>query len=113
MTTTVRPVRSAVVAPGSRLSAPPRRWRKVRPSPARVTPEIAFRDDAGRRRGGDNDGVSEAPPDPFEDAAAAVGRAGAAARRVLTGPDGPLILALVLGLLSIVEVTIYTDEIGQ
>ena len=78
-----------------------------------MTPEIAFRDDAGRRRGGDNDGVSEAPPDPFEDAVAAVGRAGAAARRVLTGPDGPLILALVLGLLSIAEVTIYTDEIGQ
>jgi signal transduction histidine kinase len=57
--------------------------------------------------------VSETPPDPFEDAVAVVGRAGAAARRVLTGPDGPLILALVLGLLSIAEVTIYTDEIGQ
>jgi len=77
-----------------------------------VTPEIAFRDDAGRRRGGDNDGVSEAPPDPFEDAAAAVDRAAAATRRVLSGPDGPLILALVLGLVSIAEVTIYTEEIG-
>ena len=77
-----------------------------------MTSEIAFRDDAGRRRGGDNDGVSEAPPDPFEDAAAAVDRAAAATRRVLSGPDGPLILALVLGLVSIAEVTIYTEQIG-
>ncbi len=77
-----------------------------------MTPEIAFRDDAGRRPGGDNDGVNEAPPDPFDDAAAAVGRAGVAARRVLAGPDGPLILALVLGLVSIAEVTIYAEEIG-
>jgi signal transduction histidine kinase len=31
---------------------------------------------------------------------------------VLEGPDGPLLLALVLGLLSIAEATIYAEEIG-
>jgi signal transduction histidine kinase len=39
-------------------------------------------------------------------------RGGKEARRVLAGPDGPLAFALVLGLVAMLEVTIYADEIG-
>jgi signal transduction histidine kinase len=54
-----------------------------------------------------------APPhDSIEDAAAVLVRAATRARRVLAGPDGPLVLALVLSLVAMAEVTIYTDQVG-
>ena len=56
--------------------------------------------------------VSTAPHDPVEDVAALVGRATSATRRILTGPDGPLALAIVLALVAMAEVTVYTDEVG-
>jgi signal transduction histidine kinase len=58
------------------------------------------------------DGVSAAPRDPIDDLEDLVARAGRAARRILTGPDGPVAAALVLGLVAITEVTIYTDDAG-
>ncbi len=82
------------------------------PSPAGVTDHLAARDDADGRDGGDNGSVSAAPRDPIDDVTDLLSRAGAAAQRVLAGPDGALALALVLGLVAMVEVTIYAEDVG-
>jgi signal transduction histidine kinase len=55
--------------------------------------------------------VSTAPPDPLDELAAWVARAGVKARSVLEGPDGPLAAALVLALVAMVEVTLYADDV--
>jgi signal transduction histidine kinase len=55
--------------------------------------------------------VSAASRDPIDDVTDLLGRTGQTARRVLTGPDGLLALALVLGLVAMAEVTIYTDDL--
>jgi signal transduction histidine kinase len=68
--------------------------------------------DAEAQVGGDNDAVSVTSRDPIDELTELLGRTGKAARRVLAGPDGPLALALVLGLVSMAEVTIYEDEVG-
>jgi signal transduction histidine kinase len=56
--------------------------------------------------------VSTTSRDPVDELADIVARTAKHARRVLAGPDGPLAAALVLGLLAMVEVTIYADDIG-
>lgn len=56
--------------------------------------------------------MSTASRDPIDELAELAARAGKDARRVLAGPDGPLACALVLGLIAMLEVTIYADEIG-
>jgi signal transduction histidine kinase len=55
--------------------------------------------------------VSAAPQDPIADAAELLGRATAATRRILAGPDGPLAAALVLALVAMAEVTLYAETI--
>src|SRR5512145_2400740 len=81
-------------------------------SPSRGTPDLAAADDAKRRRGGDNGRMSTTSRDPIDELADLAARAGKDARRVLAGPDGPLAFALVLGLVAMLEVTLYADEIG-
>jgi signal transduction histidine kinase len=56
--------------------------------------------------------MSTTSRDPFDDVADLLARAGRHARNVLAGPDGPLAAALVLGLLAMIEVTIYASDIG-
>lgn len=56
--------------------------------------------------------MSTTSRDPIDELADLAARTGKDARRILAGPDGPLAFALVLGLLAMVEVTIYADEIG-
>lgn len=68
--------------------------------------------DAAQLHGGDNGCVAAEPHDPLEDAAAALRRWAAAARRVLAGPDGPLAAALVLAFLAMAELTASSDEVG-
>ena len=80
-------------------------------SPSRVTVDLAPAADARTRGDRDNCAVSAAPIDPIDEAAALASRAFDGARRVLAGPDGPLALALTLALVSLAEVTIYTDQI--
>jgi signal transduction histidine kinase len=55
--------------------------------------------------------MSATPGDPIDELADLAAKAGKDARRVLAGPDGPLAFALVLGLVAMVEVTIYADDI--
>jgi signal transduction histidine kinase len=55
--------------------------------------------------------VSATSPDPIDELADLAARAGRTARRVLASPDGPLVFALVLSLVAMVEVTLYADEI--
>jgi signal transduction histidine kinase len=57
--------------------------------------------------------MSATPDDPFDHVYSVVARAAEEARRVLAGPDGPLALALVLGLVSMLEVSLYTEAIGS
>ena len=57
--------------------------------------------------------MSATPDDPLEQALSILSRLAEEARRVLAGPDGPLALALVLGLVAMLEVTLYTDAIGS
>lgn len=76
-----------------------------------MTLDLAPAADARTRDDRDNCGVSAAPIDPIEEAAALASRALDSARRVLAGPDGPLALAVTLALISVAEVTIYTDQI--
>ena len=57
--------------------------------------------------------MSSTPDDPLEQALSILSRLAEEARRVLAGPDGPLALALVLGLVAMLEVTLYTDAIGS
>ena len=56
--------------------------------------------------------MSTASRDPIDELAELAARAGKEARRVLSGPDGPLAFALVLGLVAMLEVTLYADEVG-
>lgn len=56
--------------------------------------------------------MSTTSRDPIDELADLAARAGKDARRVLAGPDGPLAFALVLGLVAMLEVTLYADEIG-
>jgi hypothetical protein len=65
-----------------------------------VTVDLAPAADARTRGDRDNCGVSAAPIDPIEEAAALASRALDGARRVLAGPDGPLALALTLALVE-------------
>jgi signal transduction histidine kinase len=74
--------------------------------------DVPIQADAQLPGDGDNVLVSAAPHDPVEEAADLLARAAAAARRILAGPDGPLALALVLGLVAMAEVTIYAEEVG-
>ena len=55
--------------------------------------------------------MSTASRDPIDDVTDLLGRTGQTARRILSGQDGPLALALVLALVAMTEVTIYTDEL--
>ena len=57
--------------------------------------------------------MSSTPDDPLEQALSILSRLAEEARRVLAGPDGPLALALVLGLVAMLEVTLYTNAIGS
>jgi signal transduction histidine kinase len=57
--------------------------------------------------------MSSTPDDPLEQALSILSRLAEEARRVLAGPDGPLALALVLGVVAMLEVTLYTDAIGS
>ena len=56
--------------------------------------------------------MSTASRDPIDELGELLTRTGKEARRVLAGTDGPLAFALVLGLLAMVEVTVYAVEIG-
>jgi signal transduction histidine kinase len=56
--------------------------------------------------------VSTTSRDPIDELADVVARTAKHARRVLAGPDGPLAAALVLGLVAMLEVTLYADDIG-
>jgi signal transduction histidine kinase len=56
--------------------------------------------------------MSATSRDPIDDVTDLLARTGQAARRILAGPDGPLALALVLGLVAMAEVTLYADEKG-
>ena len=56
--------------------------------------------------------MSTTSRDPIDELADVLTRAGKQAARVLAGPDGPLAAALVLGLVAMVEVTIYADDIA-
>lgn len=76
-----------------------------------VMANLAGAMDARRRERGDNAVVSATSRDPIDDVADLLGRTSQRARRVLTGPDGPLALALVLALVALAEVTIYTNDI--
>ena len=98
--------------PGAVFPGPP--WGDGRSlvSHWRGTGDFAVGDDAERRRDGDNGRMSTTSRDPIDELAELAARAGKDARRVLAGPDGPLAFALVLGLVAMLEVTIYADEIG-
>jgi signal transduction histidine kinase len=54
--------------------------------------------------------VSAASRDPIDDVAELLADAFASARRAFARPDGPLALALVLGLLAMAEVTIHYED---
>jgi signal transduction histidine kinase len=56
--------------------------------------------------------VADAQPDPIDELAALLARGAAAARRIFSGPDGPLALALFLSLTATAEATLSTEEIG-
>jgi signal transduction histidine kinase len=56
--------------------------------------------------------VSTTSRDPIDELADFAARTAKDARRVLAGPDGPLALALGLGLVAMLEVTVYADAIG-
>jgi signal transduction histidine kinase len=56
--------------------------------------------------------VSTTSRDPLDELADLVERTGRSARSVLAGPDGPLAAALALGLVAMLEVTLYADEIA-
>jgi signal transduction histidine kinase len=56
--------------------------------------------------------VSTTSRDPIDVLADFAARTANDARRVLAGPDGPLALALGLGLVAMLEVTVYADAIG-
>ena len=74
---------------------------------------MAIREDAALAAGGDNARtVTAEPHNPLQDVADQLSRAGAEARRVLAGPDGPLAAGVVLGLVAVAEVTLYTDDVG-
>lgn len=64
-----------------------------------------------RAVGRDNDGVTTTEPDLLAEAGALLTRALAKGREVIAGPDGPLALALALGLLAMTEVTVYASNI--
>jgi signal transduction histidine kinase len=64
-----------------------------------------------RRDRGDNAAMSAAPRDPIDDVTDLLADSWAAARRTFDGADGPLALALVLGLVAMAEVMIYTDQV--
>ena len=55
--------------------------------------------------------MAQAQPDPIDEVTALLSRGAAAARRVLSGPDGPLALALLLAMTATAEATLYTEEI--
>ena len=57
--------------------------------------------------------MSATPDDPLEHVYSVLTRAAEEARRVLSGPDGPLTLAVVLGIVAMLEVTLYTEAIGS
>ncbi len=80
-------------------------------SPSRGTRDLAIAADAVARAEGDNDAVAQAQPDPIDEVTALLSRGAAAARRVLSGPDGPLALALLLAMTATAEATLYTEEI--
>ena len=81
-------------------------------SPSRGTDDLAVAADAVPACGGDNGPMSTTSRDPIDELAELAARAGKDARRILAGPDGPLAFALVLGLVAMLEVTLYADEIG-
>lgn len=56
--------------------------------------------------------MGTASRDPVDELTDGVTRAGRHAWRVFEGPDGPLAAALVLGLLAMVEVTLYAADIA-
>ncbi len=77
-------------------------------SPTRITREVPIRGDAPARLPGQNvdvDGTTLLPP--------AITNGLATARRILAGPDGVVVLALVLGLAGLVESVIYTAGSGE
>jgi signal transduction histidine kinase len=76
-----------------------------------VTEDLPIADDASSRRRGDNGFVNAAPRDPVDDLAELLAGAVRTARRLFGEPDGPLALALVLGLIAMAEVTIRTDDV--
>jgi signal transduction histidine kinase len=57
--------------------------------------------------------MSATRDDPLEHVYSVLTRAAEEARRILSGPDGPIALALVLGLVAMLEVTLYTEDIGS
>jgi signal transduction histidine kinase len=57
--------------------------------------------------------MSATPDDPFEHVYSVLTRAAEEVRRILAGPDGPLTLAVVLGIVAMLEVTLYTEAIGS
>jgi signal transduction histidine kinase len=56
--------------------------------------------------------MSTTSRDPIDELGDFATRTAKDARRVLAGPDGPLAFALGLGLVAMLEVTIYADKIG-
>jgi signal transduction histidine kinase len=76
-----------------------------------VTLHLVGADDADRARGGDNGSVSTTSRDPIDELADLATRTAKDARRILAGPDGPLVFALALAFVAMVEVTIYADQI--
>jgi hypothetical protein len=57
--------------------------------------------------------MSTASRDPVDELVDIAARLGKDARRILAGPDGPLAAALVLGLLAMIEVTLYADDLSS
>jgi signal transduction histidine kinase len=81
-------------------------------SPARGTRKLVVPADAGRASWRDNEAMSTTSRDPIDELADLAARTTRHARRVFSGPDGPLALALGLAFIAMVEVTFYADDIG-
>ena len=81
-------------------------------SPARGTRKLVVPADAGRASWRDNEAMSTSSRDPIDELADIAARTTRHARRVFSGPDGPLALALGIAFIAMVEVTFYADDIG-